>query len=192
MNRCVGDSDAPRGGIDGGTSVAADAPFSQSWKRAMANEEMESHGFELASGRQAIRLFSRALGLRCPNCGRGPVLENWLKLRVRCGNCGMRLERGEHDYFVGSLMLNFIICGLLLLVTLGVVLITTWPSVPWDLLEYGGPIAMLIVPFVVFPFSKLLWLAADIMLRPVTPDELEWHRTATTEWSTEREPPRDP
>jgi len=42
------------------------------------------------------------------------------------------------------------------------------------------------------PFSKLIWLAFDLMLRPVTPAELEWHRTEAAEWSSERSAPPDP
>lgn len=157
----------------------------------MSNEEMDSRsGLELASARHALRLVGRALTLRCPNCGAGHVLRHWLKLNVRCANCGMRLERGEHDYFVGSLMLNYVITGTLLLITLAVVLIATWPDVPWDAFQYGGPIAMVVLPFVLFPFTKLIWLAFDLMLRPMNPEELEWHRTADSEWSTERNAPR--
>ena len=108
---------------------------------------------------------------------------------MRCGTCGLRLERGEHDYFVGSLMLNFVIAGVALLVTLAVVLVATWPDVPWDGLQYGGPVVMLLAPAVIFPFSKLLWLAFDLMLRPVTPTELEWHRSSAAEFDTERDAP---
>jgi hypothetical protein len=27
-----------------------------------------------------------------------------------------------------------------------------------------------------YPFAKAIWLAADLIFRPVTPEELEWHR----------------
>ena len=153
----------------------------------MQHEEMDSRsGLELASLRQTLRLFGRAAVLHCPNCGGGPVMQSWLKLRVRCGGCGVRLERGEHYYFMGSLMLNYIITGTLLLVVLGVTLVAMWPEVPWDLFQYGGPVAMIVLPFVLFPFTKLLWLAFDLMLRPMNPDELDWHRSEEREWSTER------
>jgi hypothetical protein len=66
-------------------------------------------------------------------------------------------------------MLNFIIAGLALLATLAVVLVATWPDVPWDGLQYGGPVVMLLAPVVIFPFSKLLWLAFDLTFRPVKP-----------------------
>jgi hypothetical protein len=48
-----------------------------------------------------------------------------------------------------------------------------WPNVPWDTLEWAAPAGMLAAPFVLFPFSKLAWLGFDILLRPVTPNELK-------------------
>jgi uncharacterized protein (DUF983 family) len=154
--------------------------------------EMDSEtGLQLPTARDAARRFGRALLLRCPNCGGGPIVKNWLKLHVRCGNCGIRTERGEHDYFMGSMMLNFVMTGTILLVAIAVTLVTRWPDVPWDTLQWVGPAAMIVLPFVLFPWSKLVWLAFDIMLRPVTPEELEWHRTAGSEWSTEYAPRQD-
>lgn len=140
---------------------------------------------QLATPRRAAYLFGRALVLRCPNCGGKGVLKNWLKMRVRCPSCGLRIERGEHDYFVGSMMFNFIIGGMLFVGALLAVLVMTWPSVPWTALQYGAPVLVIAMPFVLFPFSKLLWLAFDLMLRPVTPEEMDWHRDALTEWSTD-------
>ena len=151
----------------------------------MAIEERQTQtGLVVPGFRQTARLFGRALLLRCPNCGRGPVLEHWLKLRVRCGNCGLRLQRGEHDYFIGSMMILFVLAGSLLLGVLVVALLVTWPDVPWDLLQNGLPILMIVALPALFPFSKLLWLAFDLMLRPVTEEELDWHRAAAGEWST--------
>jgi uncharacterized protein (DUF983 family) len=152
--------------------------------------EMDSEtGLQIPTPRDAARRFGRALLLRCPNCGKGPVLKSWLKLQVRCGSCGIRLERGEHDYFMGSMMLNFVMTGGLLLVAIYILLVTNGATDrTWDLLQWGGPVAMLVLPFVLFPWSKLIWLAFDIMLRPVTEQELEWHRAAASEWSTEYAP----
>jgi uncharacterized protein (DUF983 family) len=153
---------------------------------------MDSHGeLNVAGPRQAARYIGRALRLRCPNCGGGPVLENWFKLRVRCGNCGIRLERGEHDYLSGSILLSYSVGTLVFAAALAWMIIANWPVVPWGMLEIVLPAIILIFPVVFFPFSKLLWLAADLIMRPVSPEELEWHRTATGQWSTERAaPPR--
>ena len=157
-------------------------------------DEMDSEtGLQIPRARDALRHLGRALLLRCPNCGKGPVLKHWLKLHVRCGSCGLRLERGEHDYFMGSMMLNFVMTGGLLLVAIYALLITNGATdSTWDILQWGGPVAMVVLPFVLFPWSKLVWLAFDIMLRPVTEQELEWHRAAASEWSTEYAPTQDP
>ena len=158
----------------------------------MAHDETRVNSeLELPTVRRTVRLFARAFRLRCPNCGRGPVLHHWLKLRVRCGSCGLRLQRGEHDYFVGSVFILFTLAGLLIYAVLAATLIATGPAVPWDLLEYGLPVLMAVSLVALFPFSRLVWLAFDLMLRPVTPQELEWHRDAPDEWSSGRDARRD-
>lgn len=151
----------------------------------MPDEMNTQHaGLELPTFGRTLRLLGRGLALHCPNCGKGPVLRNWFKLQVRCGNCGIRLERGEHDYFMGSLLLNFCLTGLLLLVGIATLILATKPNVDWDVLEWAAPLAMLVLPALLFPFTKLLWLAADLSIRPVTPAELEWHRTTNATFST--------
>ena len=85
----------------------------------------------------------------------------------------------------------FTLAGLLIYAVLAVTLIATGPTVPWDLLEYGLPVLMAVSLVALFPFSRLVWLAFDLMLRPVTPQELEWHRAAPDEWSSVRDASRD-
>jgi uncharacterized protein (DUF983 family) len=156
----------------------------------MTRQEMDSNtGLELPSLGRTLRLFGRAFLLRCPHCGRGPVLEHLLKLRVKCGNCGLRLQRGEHDSFTGSMFILFTLVGLVSYAILAITMMVS-EATPWDLLENGLPILVLVELLVFFPFSKLLWLAFDLMLRPVTPEELEWHRASDTEFETERDAPR--
>jgi uncharacterized protein (DUF983 family) len=133
---------------------------------------------EELSLRRAVRLYSRGLTLRCPNCGHGKVLERWLKLRPSCLGCGMRLDRGEEDFFLGGMMWNIVMAeGALLLAAL-LVGILTWPAVPWTALQWGGVALMVVVPFVFYPISLTVWLASDILIRPVTPEEMEWHRAS--------------
>lgn len=51
-------------------------------------------------------------------------------------------------------------------------LLVVWPKVNWDVLGIVAPLAMAVAPFVLFPFSKLVWLAADLALRPAHASEL--------------------
>lgn len=140
---------------------------------------MERHsetGLSFAGPRQAARLIGRGLLLRCPNCGGGPVLHHWFRMRERCGKCGLRIERGEHDYWIGSMMFNLVLSELIFAAIFLAVLIAVWPNVPWDTMQWVAPLMMLTAPAVLFPFSKLIWLAFDLMLRPMTAAELEWHQ----------------
>ncbi len=117
-----------------------------------------------------------ALRLRCPNCGGGPVRTSWLKRLPGCPVCGLRLDRGEHDYFIGSYMVNLIAAEVLLAFGLLAVLLATWPAPPWDAIQYGGVALMLVLPLATYPYTELLWLAVDLCFRPLSPAEMEWHR----------------
>ena len=122
---------------------------------------------------RSARLFARALALRCPHCGARGVLPSWFKLAQACPRCGLRLERGESDYFLGGMMFNIALAEGVFVILLITTLVATWPRVPWTLLQYGTPAAMILAPVILYPFSKLVWLAFDLMLRPVVPNDLE-------------------
>ena len=121
---------------------------------------------------RGLQLFGRALRLRCPNCGGGPVFRSWFRMCARCPVCGLPLERGEQGYQVGSYMFNMILSELIFALVFLTVLVATWPSPPWGLLEYGGIALMILAPILFFPFSKTLFLAFDLLFRPPRRDEL--------------------
>ncbi len=153
----------------------------------MKRTEMDSAtGLAVPSLGRVVRLFGRAFALRCPHCGKGPVLQHWLKLRVKCGSCSLRLQRGEHDNFTGSMFILFGLVGVAVFAVLTVTILAS-AETPWDLLETGLPVLAAALGVFFFPFSKLLWLAFDLMLRPVTREELDWHRAAETEFETVRD-----
>ncbi|HUR95300.1 MAG TPA: DUF983 domain-containing protein [Gemmatimonadales bacterium] len=119
-----------------------------------------------------LRLFGRALRLRCPNCGQGKLFSSWFRMRERCPACGLKVERGEEGYQVGSYMFNIVAAELVFAVIFVGLMLLTWPSPPWALLEYGGIVLMVIAPFILFPFTKTLFLAFDLVFRPAANDEL--------------------
>lgn len=121
---------------------------------------------------RTLHIMGRALRLRCPHCGKGKVLDGWAHVRERCSACGFRFERSSDHYFAGAMLTNIIIAELIFVAALVVTLRVTWPEVPWDLLQYGGAAAMIILPIALYPFSKVTWLAADVLIRPATSDEL--------------------
>ena len=121
---------------------------------------------------RVAQLFWRAIRLRCPNCGSSPLFQSWFRLRSHCPACGLPVERGEEGYQVGAYMFNIIASELLFAGVFLAALLLTWPTPPWELLQYGGMALMVLAPFLFYPFSKTLFLAFDLFFRPPTRDEL--------------------
>lgn len=121
-------------------------------------------------------MLFRAMLRRCPNCGSPGIFVSYTKLGDHCPRCGLRLHRGENDYFIGAYLLNLVAVELMFALVLAVAFIATYPNTPWALLQWGGLALMIAGAVLCYPFSKALWLAADLIFRPVSPEELEWHR----------------
>ena len=128
----------------------------------------------------AATMIFRALRRRCPNCGGRGIFAGYVALREHCPTCGLRLQRGESDYFIGAYLLNLVAVELLFAALLGAIFVATYPETPWALLQWGGLVLMLAGAVLCYPFSKAIWLAADLIVRPVSPEELEWHRRGGT------------
>jgi uncharacterized protein (DUF983 family) len=115
---------------------------------------------------RALLMFGRALRLRCPNCGQGKPFVSWFRMRSQCEVCGLAFERGEQGYQVGSYMFAIVAAELVFAAVFLAIVLASWPTPPWSLLQYGGIALMVIVPFLLFPFTKTLFLAFDLIFRP--------------------------
>jgi uncharacterized protein (DUF983 family) len=118
----------------------------------------------------------RAMTLRCPHCGSRRILENWFHLKEFCPRCKLHLHREEGDYYLGAYMVALFMMEGLFALAFVVVFVATWPSVPWNAIQYGGVVVMLIGVLAAYPFSKTLWLAIDLIFRPVSSTELGWYK----------------
>jgi len=49
----------------------------------------------------------------------------------------------------------------------------TWPDPPWDLITYVTAFLMLSGCVLCYPFAKTTWLAVDLAIRPLSPEELD-------------------
>jgi uncharacterized protein (DUF983 family) len=127
----------------------------------------------VGQGGRAARLLARAVLLRCPRCGRAGVLRSWFDVRERCPACGLRFERGEEGYYLGSVLFNVIAAEAAFVVGLVAVILLTWPHTPWNVMFWGGIGLMILLPILFFPFSKTLWLAFDLVFRPSVPGDEE-------------------
>jgi len=108
----------------------------------------------------------RALTLRCPECGSRGLFRNWLRLNARCPQCALKLDRANPDHFVGAYLVNLIIAEVLFAAGLGIWLMAVWPDVPWGRIEIVAVLAMIASPLVTYPFTRTVWLAADLIFDP--------------------------
>jgi uncharacterized protein (DUF983 family) len=113
-----------------------------------------------------LHLTGQALRLRCPRCGSRGLFRSYFSLQRTCPSCGLVLDRGEPDYWIGGYTVNFIAAEMLVSLVLLVVILVTWPDVPWDAVMYGGVGLAILVPILFYPMSKMLWLAWDYCFRP--------------------------
>ena len=89
-----------------------------------------------------------------------------MRMRPSCPSCGLEFDRGESDYFYGADMLNFIAAELVPVFIFVVALIATWPTPPWELLTVVTVALVIVAPILLYPTTKALWLAVDLMFRP--------------------------
>ena len=117
------------------------------------------------------RMLGRAVLLRCPRCGAGKVFAGWFRMVERCPSCRLHFER-EHDFFLGAYVINLAVTeGLLIVALFAYVFVAiSDPGVP------GLPVLVVALVFAVgaplafFPFSRTIWAAIDLAMRPVPLD----------------------
>lgn len=132
----------------------------------------------------------RALALRCPHCGGRGVLATWFRLRDRCPRCGLHLHREESDYFLGAYTIMLIAIEMLFALLFVAVLVITWPNPPWETMQWAGVIVIAAGAVIAYPFAKTLFLAVDLIFRPVSGVELHWDDDSGADYSGEDDPRR--
>jgi uncharacterized protein (DUF983 family) len=104
--------------------------------------------------------MGRAFRRQCPRCGGAAVFDNWLRLKEHCPTCDLRFERID-GYWLGSMVINLAVTQVLLLAALVGLLIATWPDVPWTGVLIAVVTIAVVVPLLVHPLSRLLWVAGE-------------------------------
>ncbi len=101
---------------------------------------------------------SRALRLRCPQCGEGPLFRGFITMHHHCDHCNFIFERAP-GFFLGSTYVNY---GLT----------TVSLTALYMGLHYGLDISnavlapallvyCVVVPLIVFRYARAWWLAMD-------------------------------
>jgi uncharacterized protein (DUF983 family) len=117
-------------------------------------------------------MLARAFARRCPVCGGHPIFNGWFRMAARCRRCQLTFRR-ERGSLTGELGLNTIASFAALLVTLIVFTLLTWPELPMGPALLTGLAVALLTPLLVYPWSRTLWLAIDLLLNPLRPGEVD-------------------
>jgi hypothetical protein len=57
-------------------------------------------------------------------------------------------------------------------ITFLIIIVSMWPDVPWDTMQWAIPLGMVVFLLFWVPISRVVWLTIDVLVRPVQPDEL--------------------
>ena len=128
---------------------------------------------EMPSFKRILLYAGRAIRFRCPHCGVGKVMRGWATVNERCSLCNLKFARSGPEYFTGAMFCNFLIAEFLFASCFATAVVVTWPDVPWDAMTYIAVAGAVIVPTLLYPFSKVIWLTVDTLVRPVMPEEME-------------------
>ncbi len=113
-------------------------------------------------------MLRRGLGKRCPLCGTGRLFTRWFRMKERCPGCGYLFER-EEGFFLGAYVINLGIAQGLVILLAVVPLIVRKAGDPdaaiWPFLV-GGIAGAVLAPLLFYPWSKTIWTAFDLILRP--------------------------
>jgi uncharacterized protein (DUF983 family) len=119
------------------------------------------------------RMLARGCLRHCPRCGSGGLFHGWFKMKDRCPRCGLRFEREEGE-FLGAYVINYAAVSTAIAVVLVLVIAveasgrSSW-LVP---LLAGGALLAMVIPIVCYPFSKTVWAAIELVMKPLDPREV--------------------
>lgn len=118
-------------------------------------------------------MLGRALAKHCPLCGSGRLFTRWFRMKERCPGCGYLFER-EEGFFLGAYVINLAIAqGLVILLAVVplIVRLASDPDASIVPFVVGGGVGAVVGPALFYPWSKTVWTAFDLILRPVAARE---------------------
>lgn len=117
-------------------------------------------------------LVGRALRRRCCCCGGRGLFRGWFAMVERCPTCGLASDR-DVGHWIGAVGINTIVSFGLLGLVLVVGFVATYPDIAVVPLLVAGVSVAVLTPLLLWPYSRTLWMAIDLMMRPVRPEELD-------------------
>jgi uncharacterized protein (DUF983 family) len=113
-------------------------------------------------------MLVRGLLKRCARCGTGGLFAGWFRMRDHCPGCGHVFER-EEGFFLGAYVVNLAVAEgavLLLAIVPYIAIRATNPGFDALPLLVAGTVGAILGPVLFYPFSRTVWVALDLLLRP--------------------------
>ena len=98
------------------------------------------------------------------------MFHHWLKMLPICPTCGLRFDRGEPGYHPRAIWINLLLAERLSMAVTSPPSSGAGPPLRGRY-NWSAPLEALIAPFILFPFSKTLFLAFDLGIRPLGPKD---------------------
>ena len=118
-------------------------------------------------------MLGRGLLKRCAVCGSGKLFTRWFRMKERCPRCRYRFER-EEGFFLGAYVINLAFAqGMVILLAVVPLIVRLADDPDASILPFvvGGLVGAVAGPVVFYPWSKTVWTAFDLMLRPLAARE---------------------
>lgn len=115
-------------------------------------------------------MLRRGLRRRCPVCGQDKLFRRWIAMVDDCPGCGLTFQRVPGQW-LGSWFLNVLLAQVLVIVILLGGSIAAYPDPPLLLLGLVGGAVTVAFPIWFFPYSRMLWVAIDLAMRPLEFEE---------------------
>jgi len=115
-------------------------------------------------------MLRRGLSRRCPVCGHGRLFRRWVCMVDACPRCGLRFERSPGQW-LGSWFLNIVLAQVAVVGVLIAGVAIGWPDPPMVPIALLAGFVALAVPLAFFPFSRTIWTAIDLAMRPLDFDD---------------------
>jgi hypothetical protein len=118
-------------------------------------------------------MLARGLAKRCAVCGQGHLFRRWFTMVERCPRCGYRFER-EEGFFLGAYVINLAITeGLLLVLGMipAIIILASDPDAALAPIVIGALAAAVLGPVLFYPWSRTIWVAVDLIIRPLESTE---------------------
>ena len=99
-------------------------------------------------------------------CGQKRIFRRWLRMAERCPRCRFRFQR-EPGEWLGSWFLNICAAQVVVVAFVFAVVVAFYPRPPIGLLAAVGTVGTIVFPLWFFPYSRTIWVAIDLAMRPL-------------------------